>query len=1264
MTQPTVPRTNNLWAYAATELPDNVKRNINFNRPDKLNILAELHATAEHSRQRSVESRWKYARKNGEVVIVRDVLGKIIRWVDTFKQVGDAAVQYDPGHASLPWAGIRFLLQVAVNDIAKYGSVVEDLARVAELICRFALIKQLYLQGTSKEAKALELAVVKLYARTLVFLSTAKQYLEQGTAKRIAKSAFLTESDLGLGLNEIQVAEKDVDRCMALVDKMDNTENYAKLIGILARIDMPLRRMDDGLNNIHDDLQASKRTRIVQWLSPEPYIQHHKQNMQGVLTGTGQWLLADPIFKRWKDDSASSILWLHGIPGSGKSKLVSVVIEEAVARYKAGDSPQPVFFYCSRNPAELTRSEPQAILASLARQLSCLEPGKPLLEPSVSLYREKEAEGFASGPLQMDETLNLVLQLIAQYPLTTIVIDAMDECDPQKRHELLKALEKILQNSSSLVKIFVSSRNDQDIVLRLRNYPNLEIDSRRNCDDIARFVNEQVEELVQDGRLLSYSDSETEMKKLIVGKVIEGAAGMFRWASMQLQYLCSFELDDDIKSSLGRLPPDLNTLYDELYEMLSTKPGRVQVAVFKNTLCWLLCARKTLSTEELLCAVSIDSESGSSVKVPSKDLVLKICNNFIVFDPQLDTFRFAHLSVREYLEQRPEYGSTTTNALAAEMCLWIVLSASSNIATEKLLLQLGYSANALPKAFEQICTYADIYWPEHCFGGSGSIIALWNKRLRKHLAEYDYWDVKMPLEDTFPRVDSETCIGIFVSCAFDFEELIGAKVEDSAEAKDSLNRNNRSPLHIATTNGSCASVAKLLMMDQPRVETTQEVVVAAARSYRNGKEIMTLLLDKRSNEVQITQEVVVAAVGNYGNGKEVIALLLDKRGDEVQITQEVVVVVAGNYGNGKEVIALLLDKRGDEVQITQEVVVAAAGNEYNGKEIITLLLDKRGDEVQITQEVVVAAVGNDGNSKEIITLLLNKRGDEVQITQEVVVAAVGNNSKEIITLLLNKRGDEVQITQEVVVAAAGNNGKEIITLLLDKRGDKVQITQEIVVSIAQSFDAKVMTLLLKKRGDEVQITQEVVVAAAGNEDGGGVVKYLHQIAAIDITDAVIQSAATSGQESTLRLFDHWAKTSIVKKTWFDIAGLCAAAKKGDGEAVLKFTQQGVPPDERDTRRVTPLWHAAARGHTGTVRALLETNAVNVNAASVSKLTPLFWPAAHGYVEVVKLLLDYGAQQSYEDKDGRSPLTIARIYGQTKVVEILETKNVRNLSVGA
>ena len=204
----------------------------------------------------------------------------------------------------------------------------------------------------------------------------------------------------------------------------------------------------------------------------------------------------------------------------------SIVIEDALKGFQAGYNAQPVFFYCSRNAAEPARSDPQAILASLARQLSYLEPGKPLLKPTIELYRKKEAEGFASGLLQMNESCTLIMQLIEQYPQTTIVIDAMDECDPEKRRGLLKYLEQILRDSSGLVKIFISSRDDHDIVLRLRHYPNLEIDSRRNGDDIERFVKDQTERLIQDGELLQYSNSQAEMKELIIDKVIKGATGM------------------------------------------------------------------------------------------------------------------------------------------------------------------------------------------------------------------------------------------------------------------------------------------------------------------------------------------------------------------------------------------------------------------------------------------------------------------------------------------------------------------------------------------------------------------------------------------------------------------------------------------------------------------------------------------------------------------------------------------------------------------
>jgi hypothetical protein len=61
--------------------------------------------------------------------------------------------------------------------------------------------------------------------------------------------------------------------------------------------------------------------RIQNWLSSQPYKFYHAETKKGIIPGTGQWLLGDPLFRKWKRDSVSSILWLHGIPGSGKSKL-------------------------------------------------------------------------------------------------------------------------------------------------------------------------------------------------------------------------------------------------------------------------------------------------------------------------------------------------------------------------------------------------------------------------------------------------------------------------------------------------------------------------------------------------------------------------------------------------------------------------------------------------------------------------------------------------------------------------------------------------------------------------------------------------------------------------------------------------------------------------------------------------------------------------------------------------------------------------------
>ena len=166
------------------------------------------------------------------------------------------------------------------------------------------------------------------------------------------------------------------------------------------------------------------------------------------------------------------------------------------------------------------------ILASIARQLSSLQPGHHLLPPIVAAYKRKEEEGFASGPLSIDESRELILQFAEQYPLTTIVIDALDECDHERRAELLEALEAILHDSTSLVKIFVSSRDDQDIVLHLRSYPTVELSSEKNKEDITSFVAAETNGLIKRRKLLTSSTNKEKLKMEIIEQVTNGSRGM------------------------------------------------------------------------------------------------------------------------------------------------------------------------------------------------------------------------------------------------------------------------------------------------------------------------------------------------------------------------------------------------------------------------------------------------------------------------------------------------------------------------------------------------------------------------------------------------------------------------------------------------------------------------------------------------------------------------------------------------------------------
>ncbi|KAF8432812.1 hypothetical protein BGX38DRAFT_243873 [Terfezia claveryi] len=105
---------NELWTKAYHKLPDELKQHLGENKPgpaDQLQILKEVLQTAIQAKEANMAKRLKLKWGDREID-VQETADRLVGWITKFKEIGDIAIQYDPVHAALPWAGVRFILLV------------------------------------------------------------------------------------------------------------------------------------------------------------------------------------------------------------------------------------------------------------------------------------------------------------------------------------------------------------------------------------------------------------------------------------------------------------------------------------------------------------------------------------------------------------------------------------------------------------------------------------------------------------------------------------------------------------------------------------------------------------------------------------------------------------------------------------------------------------------------------------------------------------------------------------------------------------------------------------------------------------------------------------------------------------------------------------------------------------------------------------------------------------------------------------------------
>jgi hypothetical protein len=166
---------------------------------------------------------------------------------------------------------------------------------------------------------------------------------------------------------------------------------------------------------------------------------------------TSNWLVQSPEWIKWLDrDEPKEFLWIHGIPGSGKTVLASFIIEQVKAH--CSDNPELcyAYYYChySHNQDEGI-SFLKWIIAKLCRHATWIP----------AQLKKIHDHGYEPNIAELESALEAALK---RFEMTYLVIDAVDESTP--RDDLLAVIKTIvIEKRFKNLKVLATSRMYFDI---------------------------------------------------------------------------------------------------------------------------------------------------------------------------------------------------------------------------------------------------------------------------------------------------------------------------------------------------------------------------------------------------------------------------------------------------------------------------------------------------------------------------------------------------------------------------------------------------------------------------------------------------------------------------------------------------------------------------------------------------------------------------------------------------------------------------------
>ena len=320
---------------------------------------------------------------------------------------------------------------------------------------------------------------------------------------------------------------------------------------------------------------------VLRWLAAagDQQEEHLYQIADCRQAGTCNWVLENSLMKGWiEDEGGDPVLWMTGIPGSGKTYLCSLIVENLQTR--TGRS--CLYYFCGKQA--VGGNTAAMVLRTVAVQL--LQQNPETLPFVHQAFVTKMANPSAPTMRKM------LGELLPFVEVTHLIVDGLDEGQLDMQKEMLRSLLEIQKRAGCNCKILISSREEPQIKHPLSSMSHLKLEGKTS-DGLKLYIIAQVDKIKE-----RFPGMDSGLTERVAERLRNQAQGMFLWVRLVTAMLLAQFSEAEVEHAICDLPDGLDEAYGRILERIDSLGPILKVRIYK-ILFWVCTAFRPVTIHEV-----------------------------------------------------------------------------------------------------------------------------------------------------------------------------------------------------------------------------------------------------------------------------------------------------------------------------------------------------------------------------------------------------------------------------------------------------------------------------------------------------------------------------------------------------------------------------------------------------------------------------------------------------------------------------------------